>query len=92
MPTSAWIIKKATEFQEKIYCFIDYAIVFNFGSQQTVENFKEMGIPDHLTFLLRNLYAGVKKQCLEPNMEQQTRSRLGKEYIKVTSYTVTLLI
>ena len=42
---------------------------------------KEMGIPDHLTWLLRNLYAG-KKQQLEPNMEQQTGSKLGKEYVK----------
>ena len=42
---------------------------------------KEMGIPDHLTCLLRNLYA-VKKQQLEPDMEQQTGSKLGKEYVK----------
>ena len=42
---------------------------------------KEMGIPDHLTCLLRNLYAG-KKQQLEPDMEQQTGSKLGKEYVK----------
>ena len=43
---------------------------------------KEMGIPDHLTSLLRNLYAGVKKQQLEPDMEQLTGSKLGKEYDK----------
>ena len=42
---------------------------------------KERGIPDHLTCLLRNLYAG-KKQQLEPDMEQQTGSKLGKEYVK----------
>ena len=42
---------------------------------------KEMGIPDHLTCLLRNLYAG-KKQQLELDMEQQTSSKLGKEHIK----------
>ena len=42
---------------------------------------KEMGIPDHLTCLLRNLYA-VKKQQLEVDMEQQTGSKLGKEYVK----------
>ena len=46
------------------------------------EKFLEMGIPDHLTHLLRNLYAGQKQQ-LEPDMEQQTCSKLGKEYIKV---------
>ena len=42
---------------------------------------KEMGIPDHLTCLLRNLYAGQKQQ-LEQDMEQQTGSKLGKEYVK----------
>ena len=42
---------------------------------------KEKGIPDHPTCLLRNLYQ-VKKQQLEPNMEQQTGSKLGKEYAK----------
>ena len=41
---------------------------------------KEMGIPDHLTCLLRNLYAG--QEAIEPDMEQQTGSKLGKEYIK----------
>ena len=40
-----------------------------------------MGILDHLTFLLRNLHAGQEQQ-LEPNMEQQTGSKLGKEYVK----------
>ena len=40
-----------------------------------------MGIPDHLTCLLSNLYAYPKKQ-LEPDMEQQTSSKLGKEFIK----------
>ena len=42
-----------------------------------------MGIPDHLTCLLRNLYADLKKQQLELDMEQQTGSKLGKEYVKV---------
>ena len=46
-----WIIEKAREFQKDIYT---KALC---GSQQTVEN-KEMGTPDHLTCLLRNLYAG----------------------------------
>ena len=47
---------------------------------------KEMGIPDHLTCLLRNLYAGqeatVRMQQLELDMEQWTGSKLGKEYVK----------
>ena len=42
---------------------------------------KEMGIPDHLTCLLRNLYAGEKQQ-LELDMEQQTGLKLDKEYVK----------
>ena len=42
---------------------------------------QEMGIPDHLTCLLRNRVQ-VKKQQLEPDMKQQTGSKLGKEYIK----------
>ena len=50
--------------------------------------FKDMRIPDHLTCLLRNLYAG-KKQQLELDMEQHTSSKLGK---KSRLYTVTLLI
>ena len=41
-----------------------------------------MGISDHLTCLLRNLYIQVKKQQLEPYMEQLTGSKLGKEYDK----------
>ena len=48
-----------------------------------------MGIPDHLTCLLINLYAGQEAQ-LELDMEQQTGSKLGKEYDKV--YFVTLHI
>ena len=42
---------------------------------------KDMGIPDHLTCLLRNLHAGPEK-ILEPDMEQQTGSKLGKEDVK----------
>ena len=41
---------------------------------------KEMGIPDHLTCLLRNLYSG--QEATEPDREQQTGSKLGKEYVK----------
>ena len=56
---SPWIIEKARKFQMNIYlCFIDYAKAFECGSQQTEKLLKEMGIPDHLTCLLRKLYAG----------------------------------
>ena len=54
-----WIMEKAKEFQKNIYfCFIDYAKTFDCVDQNTVEIFKEIGIADHLTCLLRNLYAG----------------------------------
>ena len=45
------------------------------------EILQEMGIPDHLTCLLRNQYADQEAK-LEPDMKQQTGSKLGKEYIK----------
>ena len=54
-----WIIKRAREFQKNIYfCFIDYAKAFDCVITTNWKIFKEMGIPDHLTCLLRNLYAG----------------------------------
>ena len=55
-----WIIKKAKEFQENIYfCFIDYAKAFDCVDHNKLwEILKVMGIPDHLTCLLRNTYAG----------------------------------
>ena len=55
-----WIIEKAREFQKNIYfCFIDYAKAFDCVDLNKLwKILKEMGIPDHLTCLLRNLYAG----------------------------------
>ena len=55
-----WIVKKAREFQKKIYfCFIDYNKAFDCVDHNKLwKILKEMGIPDHLTCLLRNLYAG----------------------------------
>ena len=55
-----WIIEKAREFQKNIYfCFIDYAKAFVCVDYNKLRKIlKEMGIPDHLTCLLRNLYAG----------------------------------
>ena len=54
-----WIIKKAREFQKNIYfCFIDYAKAFDcVDHNKPWKILKEMGMPDHLTCLLRNLYA-----------------------------------
>ena len=55
-----WIIKKQGSFRKKIYfCFIDYAKAFDYVDHNNLcKILKEMGIPDHLTCLLRNLYAG----------------------------------
>ena len=55
-----WIIEKAREFQKSTYfCFIDYAKSFDCVDHNKLQKIlKEMGIPDHLTCLLRNLYAG----------------------------------
>ena len=55
-----WIIEKARAFQKNIYfCFIDYAKAFNCVDHNKLWKIKkEMGITDHLTHLLRNLYAG----------------------------------
>ena len=55
-----WIIKKAREFQKIIYfCFIDYAKAFDYVDHNQLRKIvKEMGIPDHLTCLLRNMCAG----------------------------------
>ena len=56
-----WIIEKAKEFQENIYHFIDYTKAFDCVDHNKLwKVLKEIGIPDHLTCLLRNLYAGQK--------------------------------
>ena len=55
-----WIIEKAREFQKNIYfCFIDYTKAFDcVDHRKLCKILKEMGLPDHLTCCLRNLYAG----------------------------------
>ena len=79
-----WIIEKAREFQKNIYfCFIDHGKAFDcVGHNKLWKFFKEMGTLDHLTCLLRGSCMQHKKQQLEPNMEQRTGSKLGREYIK----------
>ena len=78
-----WIIRKAREFQKNIYfCFINYTKAFDCVDHNKLwKILKILKIPDHLTCLLRNLYAGQKQQ-LELNMIQQTGSKSGKEYVK----------
>ena len=83
LPTSTGIIKKVREFQKNIYfCFSDYAKAFDCVDHKKLwKILKEMGIPDHLSCLLRNLYAG-QEATVRTNMEQWTGSKLGKEYVK----------
>ena len=64
------------------FCFIDHAKAFDCMDHNKLwKILKEMGVPDNLTCLLRNVYAGQEQQ-LEPDMEQQTGSKLEKDYIK----------
>ena len=60
LPLSVGSIEKAMEFQKNIYfCFIDYAKAFDYVDHNKLwKILQDMGIPDHLTCLLRNLYAG----------------------------------
>ena len=81
--STCWIIEKAREFQKNIYfCFSDYAKGFDCVDHNKLwKTLKEMGIPDHLTCLLRNLYA-----CQEATVRNGHGTtewfQIGKEYIK----------
>ena len=74
---SSGTIKKTSEFQKNVYfCFIDYAKAFDYVDHNTLwEILQEMGIPDHLTCLLKNLYAGQKATVRKLDMEQLTGSK-----------------
>ena len=75
--TTCWIIEKARELKKKIhFYFIDYAKAFDCVDHNKLwKIFQEMGMPDHLTCLLRNLFA-VQEATVRAS------SKLGKEYIK----------
>ena len=85
-----WVIEKAREFQKNIYCFTDYAKVFDCVDHNKLwKILQELGIPDHLTCLLRNLYAGQETTV-------RTRHRTT-DWPQIRNsvprlYTVTLLI
>ena len=85
-----WLIKKAIEFQKNIYfCFINYAKAFDCMDNNKLKKIlQQMGISDHHPCLLRNPYAG--QELTELNMEQQSGSKSGNEYIK--GYIVTLIV
>ena len=80
-----WVIEKAREFEKNIYfCFIHYAKAFDCVDHNKLWTIlKEMRIPDHLTCLLRNLYAG-QEATVRTGHGQQTGSKQEKEYIKAT--------
>ena len=84
-----WTTKKAREFQKNIYfCFIYYAKAFDCVDQNTLwKILKKMGLPDHLTCLLRNLYAG-KEETVRARHETLYWFQIGKRIL----YIVTLLI
>ena len=75
-----WIMEKAREFQKNIdFCFIDYSKAFDFEDHNKLwKILKEMGIPDHLNCLLRNIYGGLEA-TVRTDMKQQTGSKSGKE-------------
>ena len=75
------ITEKAWKLQKNIYfCFIDYAEVFDYVTYNKLwKILQEIGLPDHLT---RETCMQVRKQQLEPHMEQRTDYKLGKEYVK----------
>ena len=87
-----WIIKKAREFQKNIYfCFIDYAKAFDCVDHNKLwKILNEMGIPDHLTCFLR-ICMQVKKQQFDVDIEQQTGSKSGKEYVKAVYCFIQLI-
>ena len=83
---------KSKRVPEKTYfCFIDYAKAFDCvdHKKKLWKTPQEIGIPDHLTCLLRNLYAG--QEATELDMEQQTGSKSGNEYVKAVYYHLTYL-
>ena len=76
-----WIIEKASEFQYIYFCFIDYARVFECWITTNCGRFLEMVYQTTLPASWETCMQ-VRKQQVEPDMEQQTGSKLGKEYIK----------
>ena len=93
-----WIIEKARKFQKNIYfCFIDYAKAFDCVDDNKLwKILKEMGIPDHLTCLLRNLYAGQEatvRTGLVPNRKRSTSSSavhgVSKSRTRLSDFTFT---
>ena len=83
IPNIHWITEKAREVQKNIYfCFIDYTKAFDYVDHNKLwKNLKEMGISDHLTCLLRNLYAGQEAYwtCMEVQSEVDMEQQIGSK-------------
>ena len=83
LPISVHSSKSTRVPEDYLLCFIDYAKAFDCVDHNKLwKSLQEIGIADHLTCLLRNLYAG-HKATVRLGMEQQTGSKLVKEYSKV---------
>ena len=82
-----WIMEKAKEFQKNIYfCFIHYAKAFDCVDHKKLwKILKDMGIPDHLTCLLRNLYVGQEAK-VRTGRGTIDWFQMGKVYIKAVYY------
>ena len=78
-----WVIEKAREFQKNIYfCFTDYAKAFDCVDQNKLwKILQEVGIPDHLTHLPRNLYSG-QEAAVKTGHGTTDWFQIGKGYIK----------
>ena len=88
LPTSLWSQKKQ-ENSRKVSASRTTAEAFDcVDHNQLWKIVKEMGIPDHLTCLLRNLYVG--QEATELDMEQQTGSKSGKEYVRLFIFTLLI--
>ena len=82
LPTSNGSQKKQENSRKMYFCFTDYMKTFDcVDHNKRWKILKEMGIPGYLTCLLRNLYKG-QEATVELDMEQQTCSKQGKEYVK----------
>ena len=88
LPTSTGSSKKQESSRKNIYfCFIDYAKAFDCVDHNKLwKILKEMGIPDHLTCLLKNLYAGQEATVRTGHGTTQTGSKQEKEYVKAAYY------
>ena len=91
LPNVCWIIEKERGFQKNIYfCFIDYAKAFDCMDHNKLwKILKEMGITDHLTCLLRNLYAG-QEATVRTGHETTDWFQIGKGDIKALCHPAYL--